>query len=583
MSDPLSASVQRWTVIVAAGLAQIFILTNTEDPVNVTKMTLVLLAAIILLAAMAVRSARDRAVTLPAGLPGYSAGAFAVALLIATSVAQATGTALWGNYLRNAGLFLYLAGLMLFVTVAWIGDTAFLRKLVFVLVGVGALLSFYSLLQHFSVDPIPWQIAYSNPVSTFGNPDFAGAFYAIALPLAVWAALWSRVHVAWRVVCGGVAVLLLIGIQLSGAAQGYVGAAAALFLLLLGWLLTRPPELRRRGLVAWGAVALVGVGLLLAGLANTGPLARLGGTGAVSIRRHFWRVAWSMFTHHPVAGLGMSMYNDYFRAFRSQAVVNALGATDAPDAPHSVPIAMFANGGFLLGLSYLAFVVAVAIALVRALRRGDAAAVMLTAAVGAAWLAYQVESTVSVDVPPIVALHFILAGAVVARSPSPTRALFARAGASGGRPSPDFPRVVAGVATVAAIVLGWFAIQPLRADAHAHAAASATARGDAQAALANLEHATAEAGWQPVYWRQRAIADGAVGQTAAGLEDLRHGLNADPRDIDTVLSFARVEAAVHDDTAAQRYYRIAISLDPLNPTIRAELAKLTTPAPTPAG
>jgi hypothetical protein len=361
--------------------------------------------------------------------------------------------------------------------------------------------------------------------------------------------------------------------MVSGAAQGIVGAAAGLFVLTLGWILTTSAAVRRRAVAAWIAAAIVGLGLLSAGLASAGPLSRLGGTGAVEIRRQFWRVAWSMLVHHPVAGVGMNMYGDYFRGYRSAAVVSALGYKDAPDAPHSVPVAMFANGGLLLGLSYVVFVVAVGMAFVRALRRADGDRVMLTAAVGAAWIAFQVESVVSIDVVPLVALHFVLAGAVVAlREPrtktfGPVQTQRRRTGGS----APTSPLTV-GVASVAALVLAWFAVQPLRADMHSAKAGDAVARQDSRGALDDLQKATSEASWQGVYWLQRSTADGAVGNVEQGLADLRHALSADPRDVDAAGSLARVEVALKDYSAAVKYFRIAIHLDPRNPEYRTGLS-----------
>ena len=491
------------------------------------------------------------------------------------------GSALWGGYLRNAGLFLFLACLVLFAAVVRISDAGFLRRLAFALVATGGLLSFYSVLQHFGADPISWyNFAYSNPFATFGNPDFAGAFYAIALPLAIWAAVWAGLHLYWRIASGAVAVLLLVGIELSGAAQGYVGAAVAIFVLLLGWLFTQRAEIRRRGLVASTAAGALVLGLLAAGLAGRGPLGRLGGTGAVDIRLHFWHVAMSMFTDHPVAGVGMNMYGDHFRAYRSQSIVDALGYTDAPDVPHSVQVAMFADGGLLLGLSYLAFVVAVGVALIQSPRRDDGPGVMLTAALGAAWAAFQVESTVSINVVPLAVLHFVLAGAIVARGGVTWKTI----PVEGPRPAAPqrhhhatAQRAGRQRCAVAGLVLAWFAIQPLRADVHYHSATQAAARGDAQEAFDQIKMATDEAGWQGVYWLERSKDDGQLGRIQDGLDDVRRAIDANPRNVDAAASLARVEATLGDKEAAARWYRYAIRLDPLNPDLRQGLADLDKP------
>lgn len=578
-AEPFGFGVQRWTLVVTAALVQVVVLTSSADAVEIPKLTLLLLSALLLLAISAARVAARGALVVPNGVAFYAAVAWGVASLIATAVAPATGLALWGSFARNIGLWLFLACLVLFATAVRVADEPMARRLALALVAVGGLLSFYSLLQRLDVDPIPWQKAYANPASTLGNPDFAGAFYGVVLPLAIWAAVWAGLSRGWRVACAGVVLLLLAGVNISGAAQGYVGAAAGVFMLVLGWLMTQRGAIRRHGLLAWGAAAVVGLGLLAAGLASAGPVARLGGSGAVSIRRHFWETAATMFGHHPVAGVGMNMYSEYFPAYRSQAAVNALGPPLQPEAPHSVPIAMFANGGLLLGLSYLVFVIAIGVALVRALRRDDGPAAMLTAALGAAWVAYQIESTVSIDVVPLATLHFALAGVILARSGVATRTIALGNDARRGRGRPDArPNgLVLTAVTVAGVVLAWFAIQPLRASVHASQSSKATASGDNQRAYDLIKAATEEAPSQSIYWIQRSKADGALGRVPDGLADLRRALDQNPRDWGAAVSLAQVEAQIGDKGAAAHWYRYAIRLDPRNPDLRAALANLDEP------
>jgi tetratricopeptide (TPR) repeat protein len=183
---------------------------------------------------------------------------------------------------------------------------------------------------------------------------------------------------------------------------------------------------------------------------------------------------------------------------------------------------------------------------------------------------------VSVDVVPLVTLHFLLAGAIVARAEPSwwTRRLGAAQrprtrSSAAGWPTPSVP--VVAVASIAGLVLAWFAIQPLRADVHSSQADQATARNVPQAALADLEQATSEASWQGVYWLQRSKADGAVGNIDQGLADLRHALSANPRDVNAAASLARVEVALKDYPAAIKYFRIALHLDPRNPDYQTEL------------
>jgi O-antigen ligase len=75
---------------------------------------------------------------------------------------------------------------------------------------------------------------------------------------------------------------------------------------------------------------------------------------SLSERREFWSAGVGIFRDNPVLGTGLDTYAHHFLAYRpaSHARVNLIATTDAP---HSVPLGMFTNGGVILGLAWLAW------------------------------------------------------------------------------------------------------------------------------------------------------------------------------------------------------------------------------------
>lgn len=157
------------------------------------------------------------------------------------------------------------------------------------------------------------------------------------------------------------------------------------------------------------------------GLASIGPLSILGEQRTLRLRRYYWEAGVAMFLDDPVAGVGPGRYGANYRAFRTEeAALNSGEFTVSADAAHSVPLDMFAQGGLLAGLAYLVVVGLIAGVIISGFRRLEGRDRLLLGAFAGAWAAYQVQSLVSIDVAPLAAAHWLLAGAIVAivRPPS---------------------------------------------------------------------------------------------------------------------------------------------------------------------
>jgi tetratricopeptide (TPR) repeat protein len=282
-------------------------------------------------------------------------------------------------------------------------------------------------------------------------------------------------------------------------------------------------------------------------------------------------------------GVGLDAYGTYWWRDRPIQAPQQLGGDHYSDSAHSVPLQHLAQGGLLLALAYAAVVVVTAIALVHGLRRLRGQERLLLGGLGGAWVAYQVQSLVSIDQVPLLTVHLVLAaGVIVAAGHSPTRefrlpgapAPVAEQPTRAGRRrpvSPPKPRaltgldqgLLAGLAVVALLAV-WFSLVPLRASRAAYAGDAALAQGDGTAAVAAYDRAIdLLPGWGP-YRSKKAQAFNAGGHPALALEGFRDNIRVDPYDIGATRTAARLAESQGDLPLAERLNRRALELDPLN-------------------
>lgn len=570
-------SAQRGVLIGLLPLLAIAFWSGTTDPVNLPKATLAAVAALVAVTVGLVRVAALRRLTVPLTPALWAALALGAGLLVATLTSDVPGASWAGTLGRSDGLLLYGACLALFLVGLRVLDAATARWLVLALLAGGAFAASYGLLQRLRLDLIRWaDVGISPVIGTFGNPDFESAYLGIVVPAAVWGALtgsWSR---GWRAASGALAALCLLVALLSSSVQGLLAGGAGTVVLAVAVLLNRGGRPARLGLAAIGAAAaLVGLTVGAGVLAGVGPGSRVLSAGSLTARKWYWEAALQMWRQHPLTGVGLDRYGAYYRSARPAA---AAAVSNYSDAAHSVPLHLLATGGLAVAVPYLVVVALVGWALVTGLRRLDGEARLLLGALGGAWVAYQVQSLVSIDQPGLAATHWLLAAAVVAVGAAPRmyeRLLpgavvpvgrKGRAAAAAPLPPAWTPVTLVVCAVVGAFALTglWLTLKPLRADAAARAAAVAVVRGEGNTAYDRLQTATRLAPYQQAYWLQRGKFLEQVKQTALAAQSYAEGARRDPRAYDVLLAGALLAKTQKDQAALDRYSRLLAIVDPSN-------------------
>ena len=521
------------------------------------------------------------------GVAEAAALLFLAAATAATLTSDAPLLSVMGAPYRHNGLLAYTLAVVLLLVMAlalprerphWVlGATA--RSLA---VGAG-LAVLYWFAQLAGWDPLgtmPAPGKYESDTmlsSTLGNPNFAGAFIAAALPGALWAALRPGVRPRGRLAWLAVAALLGAGVLGSQSLQAPVAAGAGVGLLAVAALMPR----RRRAAVAVVALGGIAVLLLALGLADRGPLAFLGAQDTFDQSRVWdWTAAVRMVREQPLTGVGLARFGGFVRAYRPPGDLLTVGWRTYADAAHSVPLDFAATGGVPLLAAHLLLVGAVGWRLVRGLRTLDGDGLLQLGVFGGVWIAYQAQSLVSIDVVQTWFLHFLSAGAILALTAEAARPDGPLA-ADTAAPTVPAPRGRPQRAVATAVALA--AIAPVLWLGRQSAAYLVTGLAEDHVDEEDYTTAVERGGgairlfpWDPVLWRARAVFASYLDDDAQELADNLEVLRRDPRDMYSLLEGARTAANLSQLDLATQLFRRALEVEPQAPDVKVQAAVLAT-------
>jgi tetratricopeptide (TPR) repeat protein len=113
---------------------------------------------------------------------------FAAVFVIATCTSVLPRTSWWGSYQRGQGTYTNLAYIGLFaVIVGNLRSRAQLQRLLTTAILTGVSVSMYGLVQHFGLDPLPWQGNVITRISsTMGNSIFVAAYLIMIVPFLLY-------------------------------------------------------------------------------------------------------------------------------------------------------------------------------------------------------------------------------------------------------------------------------------------------------------------------------------------------------------------------------------------------------------
>jgi hypothetical protein len=328
-----------------------------------------------------------------AGVIGY--------LISAVVNGQGIASLYLGGYQRNFGVATWLALAVVFLIGAQ-DDMKVRGYLDWVLPGVLIAGLGYGLIQFLNKDPLPWTNPFKAVFLTLGNPNFAGAFFGILSVIAI-----SRIFLGKTAGHKVFGVLLLTATAFislkTKSLQSPLLIVGGLVVFTLLSNLGSKSGLGRVAKYSSGGVlgaAFVGVVVLFAGTGSWLATARekLFFQGSVAQRLDYWRTGFEIWKDHPIFGVGTDQFQRYAALYRTREQVKRDGVFVIPDKSHNVLIDHFANGGLVVGLIWIAFVISVFYMLIKSIRNNEKVQVRRDLALlGTMWSTYVLQALISPD------------------------------------------------------------------------------------------------------------------------------------------------------------------------------------------
>ena len=494
----------------------------------------------------------------------------------------------------------------------------------------------YALLQSYNWDPIAWgQANVGHTVfSTLGNSNFSAAYIALTLPLVVWIAFGSPFSQAVRVAGGAVVGASCLALIYLNTTQGDVVAVVAV--LVLGqwvtlrsqkdWLLASlivlpvvaalvmPLFLGASGVALPGGVIVFTAACSYLGVRwdRKGPTVPQGetkqvtgrfwpwfaaGTIAVAVagvllagriaeeieqglegRVDLWKAALSIFRDNPFLGTGLETFFAHFSAHRPLEHAVEWEFVTANSA-HSVPLGFLSGGGLVLTAAYLFIVSVIGYFGVQAIRKAEPRQRPLLGAVFTSWIAYHLQSLVSIDVPGLIYTQWILGGVLLAGGTPSALQVWrlqkvepAERGSRriGGRQRRGWSGVLVAILLVSLVPLS----APLRANMAAQRAQIAFANSDFETAGREMDRASRLQPRVGLYAEIEAYLYEQNGPLESALEERERAARLQPGYSAAALNAARTAKYLDRLDVAEYWYERAVLIDPYGATVLTEAADL---------
>ena len=316
----------------------------------------------------------------------------------------------YGTYGRNTGFLSYLGYIFYLLGLLLISSYNFLRKIVLTIKFAGLVSFVYGLAQYFKVVSIDNLTQKNEAVSGFfGNINFQSSFLGIAA-IVFFTDLCTKNKKSIKLASVFVVLLFLLEINLSSSQQGnFVFLSGVTVVLFLKIFTT---SYAKKLLLPYILLIFTLTSGVILSLLNKGPLASFIYEASIKARGDYWAAGWKMTTLHPWFGVGFDGYGDWYRRTRTLESVLSSNKDVTTDAAHNVFLDISSSGGFPLLLIYLILVIYTLISAIRVLKRSREFNAPFVA-IFAGWVAYQVQSLISINQLGLAIWGWVLTGLII--------------------------------------------------------------------------------------------------------------------------------------------------------------------------
>ena len=401
-----------WFLYVGVTFATVFLLTDAvTDPVNVTKLAA---AGGVGFSVFAIAIFQGRqGLKVSSTLLMVVLGLFVIAMINAVFSSEAPLIQnFYGVYGRQTALIFYLVMAMATVGASLLRNSESFERIVRALFITGGLNVLYCAWTIAFGDFIGWSNPYGNILGLFGNPDFISAFLGMFIAGAI--GYIAAPKKSWLVRTLGIvaSIIAFYEIHRSHAIQGKAVTGAGLAIVGFYWIRSR-----FKGSIAtitYLFIVAAGGALALAGALQKGPLTQFIYKTSVSLRGQYWQAAINAGNSHPLSGVGMDAFGDWYRRTRTEYAATTLpGPGVITNAAHNVVLDFFAYGGWPLLISYLATIgLGIGIIVKVTLRNRTYDGIFVSLA--ATWVCYELQSVISINQAGLAIWGWVLLGVLVA-------------------------------------------------------------------------------------------------------------------------------------------------------------------------
>jgi len=379
------------------------------DPINVPKLAVIsaggfMCMSFALFNAKSLRAKEFR-------LPVIIVGVFIVDLLAVLFIAGNNfNQEFFGANGRATGFVAYFALIGLLVA-AIISSTQFtLTRISWFLIFSGLMSTLYGILQSRGGDPFKWSGNLYSPVFGFlGNPDFQSSFVALSAVMVVAMLINKGNRQSIRVLLLVYLVAAVYVIKETKAQQGFLVFLGGIGVIVLIYVFKSKWKRLTWPMMVAGFLGLV---LVVMGSLNSGPLASLLHKTSVIYRGDYWRAGWKMTLQHPVFGVGLDSYGDWYRRSRTIAATVRRGPDTISNAAHNVWLDFSSNGGFPLLIIYLALMALVVRSAIKVIRQSSEFEPIFVG-LFAVWIGYQAQSIISLNQLGLAVWGWIISGLII--------------------------------------------------------------------------------------------------------------------------------------------------------------------------
>jgi O-antigen ligase len=318
-------------------------------------------------------------------------------------------TQLFGRLGRNTGYISYISLFSILMVTSIISTKIMQRKFLILILSVGSISLLIGYLQFLEISPIRNISDFGKVVGFFSNVNFHSAFIGIVLSTIAPYLLSKSISSLSKTL---IFILLFLGVGQILISESIQGLLIFLISSSITFGLFLRASIPFKILVPYIIVNLMLLFMGFIALQNKGPLASFIYEASIKARGDYWAAGWKMTTLHPWFGVGFDGYGDWYRRTRTLESVLSSNKDVTTDAAHNVFLDISSSGGFPLLLIYLILVIYTLISAIRVLKRSREFNAPFVA-IFAGWVAYQVQSLISINQLGLAIWGWVLTGLII--------------------------------------------------------------------------------------------------------------------------------------------------------------------------